>query len=243
MSATALSPDNIGRESFLLDFAVTRETAAQFDRYASLLTEWQSRMNLVAPSTLPIIWQRHFYDSAQLFPLLPKAARTLVDIGSGAGFPGLVLALLAQMHGRALSIHLVESIQKKAAFLRHVAAELALPVTIHAQRTESLTGLRADLITARAVAPLPELFRLCQPLLGAETQLLFLKGRSVQEELTKAQTSWHFDCRQRPSRTVAAGTDESEGQGVILRISHLRFITPRHRQSLAGGKRPDRSKA
>ncbi len=244
MNIQSLSPESSARESFLLDFNVTRETAAQFDRYAALLAEWQTRMNLVASSTMPAIWQRHFYDSAQLWPLLPKTAHSLVDIGSGAGFPGLVLALLAQMHQRPLDIHLVESIQKKAAFLRHIVQEFSLPVTVHPQRSESLSGLRADVITARAVAALPDLFRLCQPLLGADSQLLFLKGRTVRDELTKARESWQFDCRQRPSQTPDAdgGDSRGEGQGMILQISNLRFITPRHRQALAGNKRRDRSK-
>lgn len=229
MSAESLSPENPARESFLLDFAVTRETAMQFDRYAALLVEWQNRMNLVAPSTLPNLWQRHFYDSAQLWSLLPKTARSLLDIGSGAGFPGLVLALLAQMHNRPLAIHLAESIQKKASFLRHVAAELVVPVTIHAQRSEALAGLHPDIITARAVAPLPDLFRLSQPLLRPETQLFFLKGRTASEELTKAGESWHFKHRQWPSRTQDAG----EGQGMILRIENLRFAAPRRQSRTA----------
>ncbi len=233
MSAESLSPENSARESFLLDFAVTRETAIKFDRYAALLTEWQTRMNLVAPSTLPTLWQRHFYDSAQLWPLLPKTAHSLLDIGPGAGFPGLVLALLAQMHHRPLAVHLAESIQKKATFLRHVAKELAVPVTIHAQRSEKLTNLRPEIITARAVAPLPDLFRLAQPFLRPETQLYFLKGRSAPEELTKAQESWHFKQRQWPSRTQDAG----EGQGMILRIEHLRYNAPR-RQSRTAKKSP-----
>lgn len=233
MSDQVLSPEKSARESFLLDFAVTRETATKFDRYAALLTEWQNRMNLVAPSTLPILWQRHFHDSAQLWPLLPKTAQSLLDIGSGAGFPGLVLALLAQMHHRPLSIHLAESIQKKAAFLRHVVAELAVPVIIHAQRSETLTGLYPDIITARAVASLPDLFRISQPFIRPQTQLFLLKGRTAPQELTKAAESWHFKHRQWPSRTQDAG----EGQGMILRIENLRFNAPR-RQSRTAKKSP-----
>jgi len=204
----------ITREKFLLDFAVSREATAKFDCYVALLGDWQTRMNLVAPSTLPQIWSRHFYDSAQLFPLLPAKTNRLADIGAGAGFPGMVLALLAADAGRAIEIHLVESIQKKAAFLHAVAEALELPVIIHATRTEQIGALPMDVVTARALAGLPDLFRLVQPFKQSETVFFFLKGAKAAEELTEAHRNWHFTCQNIPSRT--------DSSGHILRIEQLR---------------------
>lgn len=208
-----LSPEISEREKFLLDYTVSREGGARFDAYAALLVEWQERMNLVAPSTLPHIWQRHFADSAQLYALLPADTACLVDIGSGAGFPGLVLAIMAQLDGRDLAIHLVESIQKKALFLRAVATQLNLPVTVHAERAEALRGITADVITARAVAPLEEILPLAKNFTRLTTILLLLKGARAEEELTSAKQSWHFKHEMIPSRTDPGGK--------VLRIEKL----------------------
>lgn len=224
--STKISEEISGRDKFLLDYIVSHETALAFDRYAALLNEWQEKMNLVAPSTLPIIWQRHFADSAQLFALLPRNAMCLVDIGSGAGFPGLVLALMARAVGRPLQIHLVESVQKKAQFLNAVAEDLGLSVIVHPERTENLHSLAADVVTARALGALPDLFRLVQPFLQPHTQLLFLKGVSVDDELTKARMNWHFDCRMIPSKTDAGGR--------VLKIERLQFKTTKTRRHNRG---------
>ncbi len=212
-----LSPGIDSRAQFILDYDVSHETAMHFDRYAALLAQWQTRMNLVAPSTLPQIWTRHFADSAQLFPLLPPEAKILVDIGSGAGFPGLVLAILAKAANRPIHVHLVESIQKKALFLQAVVDDLGLPVTVHATRTEQMHGLKADIVTARALAGLPELFRLVQPFYRSATRLLLLKGARAAEELTSAGSHWQFSCVQRSSRT--------DPHGMILDITALKFKT------------------
>ncbi|MBP7252130.1 MAG: 16S rRNA (guanine(527)-N(7))-methyltransferase RsmG [Alphaproteobacteria bacterium] len=213
ITQTELPPGISEREKFLLDCAVSREGAASFDDYAALLAEWQQRMNLVAPSTLPHIWHRHFADSAQLYKLLPASAVCVVDIGSGAGFPGLVLAIMAQAEGRAIAVHLVESIQKKAQFLRAVALQLKLPVTVHAERAEALRGIAADVITARALAPLEEILPLAKNFARLETILLLLKGARAEEELTSAKQSWHFKHAIIPSR--------SDPSGKVLRIEKL----------------------
>lgn len=176
-----------------------------FDAYAALLADWQQRMNLVAPSTMPHIWQRHYADSAQLYALLPPRAASIVDIGSGAGFPALVLAILAQADKRPLTIHLVESIQKKAQFLRAVAAQLNLPVVIHAARAEKIHGVKADVITARAVAALVDILPLAKNFASLETILLLMKGVRAEEELTIAKQAWHFKHAIIPSRTDASG--------------------------------------
>lgn len=208
-----LSPEISERAQFLLDYAVSREGTACFDAYAALLLDWQQRMNLVAPSTLPHIWQRHFADSAQLYALLPAKAACLVDIGSGAGFPGLVIAVMAQAEGRQLAIHLVESIQKKALFLRAVATQLRLPVVVHAERAEALKGIAADVVTARALAPLEEILPLAKNFARLETMMLLLKGARAEEELTSAKQSWHFKHTILPSRT--------DPSGKVLRIEKL----------------------
>ena len=126
----------------------------RLETYAGLLVKWQAKINLVGPATLPDLWRRHFLDSAQLLPLLPAAAGTLADLGSGAGFPGLVLAIMTDWR-----VHLLDSDQRKCAFLRQVALDCGVldRVTIHAKRIEQVTGIAADVVTARACAPLGEL--------------------------------------------------------------------------------------
>jgi 16S rRNA (guanine527-N7)-methyltransferase len=213
VTQTELSPAISGRAQFLLDYEVSREGSASFDAYAALLVEWRQRMNLVAPSTMPHIWQRHFADSAQLYALLPDSAACLVDIGSGAGFPGLVLAIMAQTNQRPLTIHLIESIQKKAQFLRAVAAQLNLSVIVHAERAEAIKGITADVITARALAPLEEILPLAKNFTRLDTVLLLLKGARAEEELTSAKQSWHFKHVIIPSRT--------DPSGKVLRIEKL----------------------
>lgn len=235
---TQLSPSISEREQFLLDYAVSREGAAAFDAYAALLAEWQQRMNLVAPSTLPHIWQRHFADSAQLYALLPDKTDNIVDIGSGAGFPGLVLAIMAQTEKRPLTVHLVESIQKKAQFLRVVATALNLPVVVHAERAEKLRGVKAQAVTARAVAALDTILPLAKNFAALDTVLLFLKGARAEEELTIAKQSWHFKHVIIPSR--------SDPSGKVLRIEKLQAPQRAANESgkrRFGHKRPIRGEA
>ena len=191
---------NYGRDEFAAEFAVSRETLAKLDRYAALLAEWQARMNLVGPSTLPHIWDRHFRDSAQLASLAPTLGHRPVwlDIGAGGGFPGLVLAILG-----AGDIHLVESIAKKCRFLQAVADELELGdrATIHNMRVESLARFRADVITARACANLTQLFDWGLPFAASSTMWLLPKGASVDEEVAAARRRFSFDAELVPSRT------------------------------------------
>jgi 16S rRNA (guanine527-N7)-methyltransferase len=184
---------------------VSRETFSALDAYAGLLTEWNARFNLVAESSIPHIWQRHFLDSAQLWPLIPDSAGSLADIGSGAGFPGLVLAILAKGQGRRLAIHLIESTGKKANFLREISQKLALDVTVHNARAEDLK-LKPDVITARAVAPLGELLKYAKPLIHKDSLCLFLKGKSARDELTESKKYWTFACETKPSLSDSSGT-------------------------------------
>ena len=187
--------------------AVSRETLERLQTYLALLARWQKKINLVGPSTLADPWRRHVLDSAQLLPHI-AAGSTLVDLGSGAGFPGLVLAIMAQ-----LDVHLVESDLRKTVFLQEAARLTGTVVEIHNQRIESLPALTADVITARALAPLPLLCELAQPLCHAETVCLFLKGRSAQEELTETQKQTTLQA------TLIASQTDSEG--VLIKVRNL----------------------
>ena len=155
-----------------------------FSIYRELLQKWQKAVNLVAPSTLSDIENRHFSDSAQLYRYIPKSAKTLVDMGSGAGFPALVLAILNQVNqGSLKNIYLIESDTKKCLFLKEVIRQLNLPVTVLNQRIESVQNIQADVITARALAPLSELLKLARPFICKNTICLFLKGKTVNDEI------------------------------------------------------------
>jgi 16S rRNA (guanine527-N7)-methyltransferase len=182
---------------------VSRETLARLDRFVELLLETQSHTNLIGAGTIPELWTRHVADSLQLLDLAPDA-RTWLDLGSGAGFPGLVIACaLADRPGTA--VHLVESTGKKAAFLRTVAEALALPVTVHHIRAEQFTpDFTADVVTARAVAPLPTLLGYVAPLLKSGAKALLPKGQDVEAELTEAAKYWKIDADLAASRTNPA---------------------------------------
>lgn len=182
---------------------VSRETAARLDRFVALLFETQRHTNLVGSGALPELWTRHVADSLQLLALAPDA-RVWLDLGSGGGFPGLVIACaLADQPGRA--VHLVESNGKKAAFLRQVIRALSLPAEVHEQRIESLQDIAADVITARAVAPLAKLLGYVAPLLKTGGKALLLKGQDVERELTDAAKYWTIEAEFTPSRTHPAG--------------------------------------
>jgi len=190
----------------LARLAVSRETAARLDAYVALLSHWQSIKNLVAPSTLDQIWTRHVFDSAQLLPYLGEA-RVIADFGSGAGFPGLVLAILLAEQAE-VTVHLVESNGRKASFLREAARITAAPAVVHPQRVEAFVAAPPPgvaLITARALAPLSELLALGEGLLKTGTRALFLKGQDVEQELTEATKSWRITCDLIPSLTDPTG--------------------------------------
>lgn len=193
-----------GPESFAEAFKVSHETIHRLEAYRSLLERWQKTTNLVAPSTLRQIWNRHFADSAQLSALAPKA-RLWLDLGSGGGFPGLVVAIL-RSGDPDFRMHLVESNQKKCAFLGEVARTAKAPVDIHPMRIEQFAenaqSLRPDLVSARALAPLPRLLELAEPFLRDETRGLFLKGRETDAEIKSAEVRWSFDYASHPSLTA-----------------------------------------
>jgi 16S rRNA (guanine527-N7)-methyltransferase len=193
-----------GPTDFAEVFKVPRETIHRLARYAELLAHWQKTTNLVAPSTLPKLWSRHFADSAQL-RTLAQNARLWLDLGSGAGFPGLVVAIL-EAGKPGFRMHLVESNRKKAAFLAEVARETKTPVEIHAMRIEDLAktahSLEPDVVSARALAPVPRLFELASPFFGPRTRGLFLKGREAETEIEAARAQFDFTARLYPSVTA-----------------------------------------
>ena len=181
---------------------VSRETGDKLALLAAELRRWQAIKNLVSPSTLDEVWSRHIADSLQLAELAPEG-RTWVDLGSGAGFPGLVVALA--IAGRpAAHVHLVESNGRKCAFLRHVARRTSAPVTVHEARVEAVAAGfagKADVVTARALASLSQLLGWSQELLKSGAVGLFPKGRDAPAELTEAEKSWRFNAELLPSRT------------------------------------------
>jgi 16S rRNA (guanine527-N7)-methyltransferase len=199
-------------DDFQAATAVSRETMDRFHIYIDLLKDWNSRMNLVASSTIEDVWRRHMLDSAQLFPLICPSARTLIDLGAGAGFPGLVLAVMG-----VPEVHLIESTGKKATFLQAAADAMGVSVKIHNCRIEDLKPFTADVITARALAPLSKLLRYAQRFSGPDTHHIYLKGQHVADELTDAHKIWNIKVDRQPSSTDPRGSVLS-----VCEVSHVK---------------------
>jgi 16S rRNA (guanine527-N7)-methyltransferase len=180
---------------------VSGPVLARLETMVALLVKWQARINLIGRGTVDDIWRRHILDSAQLAPLLPPAARTVVDLGSGAGFPGLVLAILG-----VPGVHLIESDGRKCAFLQEAARATEAAVTLHRARVEAVAPLAADAITARALAPLSQLLDLAERFLAPHTICVFPKGRGAEEELTQAQKNWMMSITRTASVTDSDAT-------------------------------------
>jgi 16S rRNA (guanine527-N7)-methyltransferase len=193
---------------------VSRETEARLDRYADLLREWQAKTNLVAPSTLPNLWTRHIADSLQLLALAPSA-KIWADLGSGGGFPGVVLAC-ALAEAPSAMVHLVERNAKKAAFLREALRVTNSPGVVHltdiGDNVDRITG-PVDCVSARALAPLHQLIGLAEPLVRGGAKALFLKGQDVEAELTEATKYWKIMPHLHASRTG--------GNGWIVELDHV----------------------
>ncbi len=184
---------------------VSRETLAKLDTFLALVEKWNPAINLVAPGSLRDGWQRHVIDSAQLFQFIPRQAFKVVDFGSGAGFPGLVLAIMAQPELPKLHVTLVESDKRKATFLSQAARQLDLSVTVLTERAETLPSLAADVVTARAFAPLSILCSIAARHLAVGGVAIFPKGAQVDKELAEAATKWRFDVQHQQSQTDIAG--------------------------------------
>jgi 16S rRNA (guanine527-N7)-methyltransferase len=204
-------PDSpFGPEEFAAATNVSRETLARLKAYAGLLEDWNSRHNLVSARSLEDVWRRHFWDSAQLAPLVPAKAQAIADLGSGAGFPGLVLAEM--LRDKAI-VTLFEATTKKCDFLKAAAQSMELSVSVQNTRMEDVTPQLFDVVTARACAPLPELLSYAQHFVGPNSVCLLLKGQNVGAELTEAHKSWKMKVRQIPSLT--------DPSGVILELKEL----------------------
>ncbi len=195
---------------------VSRETIRRLKIYQDLLQVWQKKINLVSSSTLSHSWERHFEDSLQLLSHLPDKNFSLIDLGSGAGFPGLVLAIACSTKDR---VTLVESDLKKCLFLETVSRETNTPVILLKERIESLgEKIKGEVITARGLAPLPLLLEYACPLMKEESTALFLKGKEVEKEIEAARKKWEFDLEIFSSMTDSAGR--------VLKIKSLKRIEP-----------------
>jgi 16S rRNA (guanine527-N7)-methyltransferase len=197
-------------DEFFAAAAVSRETADKLRLYADLLRKWQPKINLVGPATIPDLWRRHFLDSAQLFPHLPEGP--VLDLGSGAGFPGLVLAV---MRGEgAAPVHLAESDGRKGAFLREAARLTGASAIVHTNRIETLKPFEIGAVTARALAPVATLLGLAESFLTYSPKCLFLKGEKLEDELTEAAKDWKMTVERIPS--------VSDPNGFILSLKEVR---------------------
>lgn len=204
-----------GPEEFAAAITVSRETVENLKLYSEMLREWNAIHNLVSKVSLEDLWRRHFLDSAQLAPLIPLAANTLVDLGSGAGFPGLVLAEMLKNRQKFRTV-LYEATGKKCRFLAAVAARLDLKVEIRNARAEEAKAEAFDIVTARALAPLPELLAYAQRFFGDNTIALFPKGQNLASELTDTHKSWKMIANKHPSM--------SDPTGIVLEVRELQSV-------------------
>ena len=218
------SVPDFGLDEFAKAANVSRETLARLKTFVALLTEWNARHNLVSAKSLEDVWHRHVWDSAQLIRFVPDAATSLVDLGSGAGFPGIVLAtMLRERAGFRAALY--ESTAKKCRFLEEAAARLELNVEVRNARMEEAKHEPFDLVTARACASLAKLLGYARPFQGSRTMNLLLKGQSVESELTEARTSWRMKLERHESLT--------DPSGVILEIRDLAHVANRRRRNPA----------
>ena len=180
----------------------SKETIEKLKIYEETLKKWQSKINLISPSTVPDIWNRHIMDSAQLYPLISKQPQIILDLGSGAGFPGLVLAILNQTEGKGnWAVHLVESDSRKCAFMQEVLRLCHIQATVHNCRIEDMPSIKADIITARALKETKTLLYYVIPFLKTDTVCLFLKGENADFELNWAANDYSFLVEKIPSLT------------------------------------------
>ena len=204
-------------KNFMDKYSVSRETFERLKAYEKSLHEWQKRFNLVSNASLEHAWERHFLDSAQLFKLIPDGARTLVDFGSGARFPGMVLAIMAAEKTPYLNFRLIESIGKKTLYLNEVRKIAGLNnVEIVNDRIENIETMAADVITSRAMCSLKELLKYACRFVGPQTVGIFPKGKKYSEEISEARKEWSFDCRIVPS--------EVSEEGVVLVITKIKKL-------------------
>lgn len=203
-------------EDFRTHFDVSRETIERLQIYNSLLSKWNPKINLVAKSTIDDVWHRHFADSAQLWPLADNPKGSWLDIGSGAGFPGLVIAAIAAEKSPSLKVSMIESDVRKSVFLQTVAREMGIESEIITKRIEDVSSRSANIISARALASVDKLLGFAEKHLAKDGICLFPKGANVDSELTEAASSWHIEYDKFPSIT--------DSQAVILRIGEFHRV-------------------
>ena len=213
MSFPDQDEDGFGPDDVMRLTGVSRETFSRVRAYLDLLDVWRTRINLIGPSEGRHLWKRHVYDSLQVLDLIGPGVKTIADLGSGAGFPGIVLA--CALADRAdFSVTLVEKSVRKAEFLQAAVDAVRLPAVVRNQRIEDSHPVRVDLVTARALAPLPKLLALAEGWMRPGGQAVFLKGREAASELTLARESWTFD--------ISARASMSSPDGQVLAISSLK---------------------
>lgn len=188
---------------------VSRETLDKFSRYVELLNKWQKAINLVSKTTLPDVWNRHILDSYQILGHAPIQNGVWVDMGSGAGFPALIVAMATDF-----DVHIIESDTRKCQFMREVSRETSSKVTIHSKRIENIEPFEADIISARALASLEKLLNFSAPFSTEKTTHLYLKGQDVDVELTNAAKCWRMDAIKHPSL--------SSSEGSVLELRNVR---------------------
>ena len=192
---------------------VSRETIEALEHFAALLEKWTAKINLISKASIPHLWDRHIRDSAQLIRSWPDTGRNWLDLGSGGGLPGLVIAIVAKELFPALRMTLVESDKRKSVFLKTVTRELGLNAVIINERIEKTKPIEADVVSARALAELSDLLDLSERHVAKSTICLFQKGENWQKELSKAQQSWHFQYNVIKS--------ETQSEAVILKLGEV----------------------
>lgn len=195
---------------------VSRETVARLEQFCALVRKWNPAINLVSKADVASLWQRHVLDSAQIFDLAPQQARIWADLGSGGGFPGIIIAILAAERNAGLRVHLIEADRRKASFLAQAIRQLGLATVLHVERVEKVRALGADVVSARALAPLNALCDLAVTQLSPSGLALFPKGEGVEAELQSCEGKWQMAVERVASRT--------RPEGVILKISGLRHV-------------------
>jgi 16S rRNA (guanine527-N7)-methyltransferase len=195
----------LARDKLLLDYNVSRETIDRMEAYRLLLVKWATQINLVGPSTLNHFWERHALDCAQLLPIIGSEVRSVADFGSGAGFPGLVLAALQSNIAADFHMTLVEASGKRCGFLREATRALGVNVSIIHNKIEAVSPQAVDVVTARAFAPLSKLLTYAHPWAQLGARIVFLKGGDVQREIDEASTNWSFQSRLNASVSDSRG--------------------------------------
>ena len=203
----------MNRDEFAQAFDVSCETMERLDEYAALLQQWSNAINLLGPTENDYLWERHIADCGQLIAYVPEAAQTWLDLGSGAGLPGMVVAILASGRSLDITFDLVDADKRKAAFLREASRRTETPVNVISERTEDMPEKVRDVISARAFAPLRRLLRHARRFASLQSVFLLHKGRNVRSELDDAREEWEFDADLRRSVT--------DPEGTILRITGL----------------------